>query len=353
MSSIIKSVGVYYPNNIKRNTDFLQNTFLKKGNIPFDKPSGEIIAKFEQITEIKERKIAADDISVSDMGFFASRHAIDNAGIDQETIDYIIVAHNWGNVNNCDNYFDPLPNLAARVKGRLEIKNPTCVAYDLLFGCPGWLEALKQGHMFIQSGNAQRVLVVGADAVSRVVEDCDIDSMLFSDGAGAVILEKTEAPNGILSFKTVSHCLDEIDFLKMGHSYDDQLKDSGLYLKMEGKKVFRYAMENVPAVIDCCLKDAGLELNDINYFLIHQANGKMIKAIGKKLFESHGIKSFNEQVMPLNVSTMGNNSVATIPTLLYELQQKQLNDRGLKKGDIVAFASVGAGMHANCVIHQF
>lgn len=353
MSSFIKSVGAYYPVGSKNNTAFIQNEFLNKEGVKINKASELIIDKFQQITEIQERRIAERHISSSEMGYLAAAEALKNGATDKESIDYIIVAHNWGNVSADHNYYDAVPNLAARVKGRLGIRNPNCIAYDILFGCPGWLEAMKQGHLFIQSGLAKRVLVVATDTVSRVIDECDIDSMLFSDGAGAVVLEKTEEQKGILAHKTVSHCNEELDYLKMDCSYDKDLKDTGLYLKMEGKKVFKYGMEQVPAVINSCLEELDLKITDIKYFLMHQANGKMIKLIGKRLFDMHNIATFDEAVLPMNVSTMGNNSVATIPTLLHELTNKKINDRGIQKGDIVAFASVGAGMHANCVIHQF
>jgi 3-oxoacyl-[acyl-carrier-protein] synthase-3 len=174
--------------------------------------------------------------------------------------------------------------------------------------------------------------------------------MLFSDGAGAIILEETSSINGVLAYKTVSHCGEELNYLRMGKSYID---NEGFFLKMEGKKVFRYAMEYVPYVINSCLKEANITIEEVKYFIIHQANGKMIKMIGKELFRSHGIADFDEDVLPINVYTMGNNSVATIPTLLHEIQHRQFNDLSINEGDVIVFASVGAGMHANCIVHRF
>ena len=350
MGSEITSVGAYYPTIVAGNEVYKTVAFYKGNSQPSDKTSSQVVEKFEQITGITQRRIAKDEMSVSEMGFLAALDAINNGDVDKETIDYIIVAHNWGNVSTEHNYYDALPNLAARIKGRLEIKNPDCVAYDILFGCPGWLEALKQAHLYIKSGDAQKVLVIGTDMVSRVVEDCDMDSMLFSDGAGAVILEGNDSESGILAYKTVSHCGEEIDYLKMGPSYTD---NEGFFLKMEGKKVFRYAMEQVPFVINTCLAKAAIGIEEVKYFIIHQANGKMIQLIGRELFRSHGISDFDENVLPINVYTMGNNSVATIPTLLHEIKHRQFKDLSITKGDIVVFASVGAGMHANCIIHRF
>ncbi|MCB0705273.1 MAG: ketoacyl-ACP synthase III [Saprospiraceae bacterium] len=353
MNSHIKSVGVYHPQISKQNEDFEKVTFLQANGSGFEKSSKEIVETFSKITEIRARTIAKDEVTSSEMGYHAALDAIQKGNIDKETIDYIIFAHNGGDMSNQHNFYDMIPNLAARVKGKLGIMNPDCVGYDILFGCPGWLEAVKQGHLFIKAGGAKRVLVIGADTISRVADSCDIDSMLFSDGAGAIILEETTGINGVLSHKTTSHCQEELGFLKMGPSYNKELADTGFYLKMDGKKVFRHAMENMPKVINACLEEAGLEIGDVQYFLMHQANAKMIKLIGKKLFETHGIKEYDEELMPINVATMGNNSVATIPTLLSELSTKKLNDRGIVAGDVVVFASVGAGMHTNCMIHRF
>jgi len=352
MQSYITGIGVYRPSKIMSNDIAKETNFIKEGNIQYSRNNSDIISKFEEITDITHRTIAAADILPSDMGYFAASDAIESSNIDKENIDYLIAAHNWGDTSYYHRYFDLLPNIAARIKNKLKIENPNCVAYDILFGCPGWIEGLKQADILIKSGEAQKVLVIGTDAVSRVVEKCDIDSLLFSDGSGAVILEKANGEEGILGHKTLSHCGKEIEFLKMGKSYDSKNNGNELFLKMKGKRVFKYAMENVPKIIKECLTKANLSIDDIQYFLIHQANGKMIKMIGKKLFEEFGQK-FNEAKVPIIVGKMGNNSVATIPTLLYDLKQKKVNNRGIRKGDNVIFASVGAGMHTNCLIHKF
>lgn len=350
--SRIIGIGAYIPTTIETNLEKQDVEFVKKSSSKFSKSTAEIITKFEKITEITQRTIAAPNILASDMGYFASLSAIKDGNIDKEDIDYIIVAHNWGD-NYCNNnYYDILPNLAARIKGKLRIRNPSCIAYDILFGCPGWVEALKQADILIKAQEAKKILVVGTDSASRVVEKCDIDSMLFSDGAGAIVLERTSDNIGILGHKSVSHCNAELDFLKMDTSYDNDSIDNNLYLKMTGKNVFKYAMINVPKIISECLYKANLSIDEIQYFLIHQANGKMIRLIAKKLFEDFG-KKFDESKVPIIVGRMGNNGAATIPTLLYELNNKRINDRGILENDIVVFASVGAGMHTNCVIHKF
>ncbi len=350
--SKIIGIGAYNPAIIETNFEKQNIEFIRKDSTKFKKSTSDIISKFEDITEITQRTLAAPEILASDMGYFASVSAIEDGNIDKESLDYIIVAHNWGD-NYChNNHYDILPNLATRIKNKLDIRNPNCVAYDILFGCPGWVEAVKQADILIRAKEAKKVLVVGTDSASRVVEKCDIDSMLFSDGAGAIVLEGTFGENGVLGHKSMSHCNEEIGYLKMDKAYDIENGDSNLYLKMIGKSVFKYAMMNVPEIIATCLSNANISIDDVQYFLIHQANGKMIKLIAKKLFENFG-EEYDKSKVPIIVGRMGNNGAATVPTLLFELSNKKINDRGILKNDILVFASVGAGMHANCVVYKF
>ena len=183
------------------------------------KTNPAITAKFEEVAGIVERRVAEKGIRASDLGAQAAQLAIESAGIDPETLDYIIVAHNLGDVNFGTIQSDLLPNLAAKVKHKLGIKNSRCVAYDILFGCPSWVQAFIQANYYIQSGDVKRVLVVGADTVSRMTDPHDIDGMLFADGAGAAIVEAIEVddenPVGVLAHLTVSDCLGEADYLKM------------------------------------------------------------------------------------------------------------------------------------------
>ena len=133
------------------------------------------------------------------MAFFAAEKAIADSKIDPETLDYIIFAHNFGNVKQGAIQGDAVPSLAARVKQKLRIKNPKCVAYDVLFGCPGWVEGVIQASAFIKAGMAKKCLVIGAETLSRVVDAHDRDSMIYSDGAGATIIEASNEEGGILN----------------------------------------------------------------------------------------------------------------------------------------------------------
>ncbi|SEQ58899.1 3-oxoacyl-ACP synthase III family protein [Neolewinella agarilytica] len=354
MPAYILSTGAYRPRVQQPNHALTERFFLKRGNKIHQKATVDILEKFTAVTEIRERSIALPEVSASRMGYLAAEEAIERGGVDREAIDYIIVAHNWGDVSTKHNFQDTLPNLAARIKSKLGIRNPRCVAYDILFGCPGWLEGVRQVDLLIRSGEARYVLVVGTDTVSRVVEEYDVDSLLFSDGAGAALMAASASPNtGVLASATRSHCLEELDYLRMGRSFSDRKYLDGLYLKMQGRQVFKYALREVPAVITACLEKAEVDLRDVRYFIMHQANAKMIKAIASRLFAQHGIANYPEDVLPINVYTKGNNSVATIPTLLHEVIDRAHNQRGIERGDLVVFASVGAGMHVNAMIHRF
>ena len=148
----------------------------------------------------KEKGIKREDLmdAVNEALVVAAKKAIDNAGIDKETLDYIIVAHNYGDVKHGSVQSDTVPSIATRVKHNLKIQNPTCVGYDVLFGCPGWVEGMIQAYAFIKAGIAKKCLVIGAEALSRVVDPHDRDSMIYSDGAGAAVVEISEEAGGIL-----------------------------------------------------------------------------------------------------------------------------------------------------------
>lgn len=353
--SVITGTGKYIPARCVRNEDFLSNEFYDTDGKKLPKDNSEIIEKFFQITTIAERRYIDDDLLTSDMGAFAAAEAISSAGIDKEELDYIIVAHNFGDVRKSVRRVDAVPSLASRVKHKLGISNPDTVAYDLLFGCPGWLQAAIQADYLIKSGDAKKVLVIGADTLSRVSDPHDRDSMLYADGAGATIFEgrESEYPIGVLAHKTRSDTLSDSGMLFMDRSYNpDVANKDDIFLKMYGRKLYQYAIEKVPAAIKECLEKSGVQLGEIKKALIHQANGKMDDAILKRLFRLYDINDVPEDIMPMTISWLGNSSVATIPTLLDLLLKKQLNPHELQKGDNIVFASVGAGMNINVMVYR-
>ena len=353
IQSVIVATGSYVPEIKIKNSDFLSHTFFEKDGSPIKKDTASIIEKFKDITGIEERCYAKPEQKASDLGFLAAQITLQNSGIDKESLDYIIVAHNFGDVAHNSNRVDIVPSLASRIKYLLQIKNADCVAYDIPFGCPGWLEGVIQANYYIQSGDAKRCMVIGAETLSRVIDPHDRDSMIYADGAGAVILEGREGHEGILSHKTQTHASEHALLLNMDHSYDPQSKDKNIFIKMNGRRLYEFALSHVPHVVKTALDKANVHLSEINKILIHQANEKMDEAIVSRLFKLYGFEFKNHAVMPMIISWLGNSSVATIPTLLDFIIRVKLKDQIINKGDKVVFASVGAGMNINAVVYQF
>jgi 3-oxoacyl-[acyl-carrier-protein] synthase-3 len=354
--SLITGTGCYIPERRVPNEDFHSSSFFEANGVPIDKANEEITSKFLEITTIAERRYVTDDLVTSDIAFFAAQKAIESAGIDKEELDYIVVAHNFGDIRSDNKRSDFVPSLAARVKHKLEIKNPDAVAYDLPFGCPGWLQAVIHANYFIKSGDAKKILIIGAEVLSRVCDPHDRDSMLYSDGAGAVVLEAREGEEsrGILAHKTRSDTYTHAEMLFMGKSYNPNSENPDeIYLKMYGRKLYQYALENVPQAIKACLDKSEIHISKVNKVLIHQANGKMDDAILKRLYGLYDIDEVPNGVMPMTISWLGNSSVASVPSLLDLILRGQVEGHEIKEGDIVVFASVGAGMNINAVVYRF
>jgi 3-oxoacyl-[acyl-carrier-protein] synthase-3 len=353
IKSVFSASGSYIPENKISNSDFIKNSFFEKNGTRVNGNNQAVINKFEEITGIIERRYARTDQQASDLGFLAAQDALESSGIDKETLDYIIVAHNFGDVAFKSNRINILPSLASRIKALLKIRNPDCVAYDLPFGCPGWVEALVHANYFIKSGDAKRCLVIGTETLSRVTDPHDRDSMLYSDGSGAVILEaSTTGDKGILSHKTQTYACDHAMLLNMNHSYDLNNGMSDLYIKMNGRKVYEFALDHVPQVIKAALDKASFSISDISKVLIHQANAKMDSAILQRLFKLYNKEVTSEEIMPMTISWLGNSSVATIPTLLDLILKGKFNGHLIRPGERIVIASVGAGMNINAIVYQ-
>lgn len=353
--SIITGTGSYIPKVKVKNKDFLKNEFYSKDGKKLEKANQDIIDKFLEITTIYERRHVSDDVDTSDIAYFAAKEAIEAANIDKEDLDYIILAHNFGDVTSKNTRVDIVPNIAARVKFKLKIKNPFTIAYDLPFGCPGWLQAVIQADYFIKSGDAKKILIIGADILSRVSDPHDVDSMLYADGAGAIILEAklSEEPVGILAHKSRSDTLLYSKMLYMDKSYKPDYENEGeLFLKMNGRRLYQYALETVPQAIQSCLEKCDTHLGEISKLLIHQANGKMDDAILKRLYSLYDLEDVPEDIMPMTISWLGNSSVATVPTLLDLIVKEEIPEHKINKGDKLIFASVGAGMNINTLVYK-
>jgi 3-oxoacyl-[acyl-carrier-protein] synthase III len=351
--TLITGTGSYIPTNKVTNEDFLNYSFYDRNGKPFEKENREIVEKFGEITGISERRYVTDDLLASDIGTLAAKKAIESSGIDPESLDYIIVAHNFGDVRSDNLRVDLLPSLASRIKKQLAIKNPYCIAYDLPFGCPGWLQGVIQSDYFIKSGDAKAALVIGTETLSRVCDPHDRDSMIYADGAGATVLEgkETSEKTGLLSHVTRTDTESQAFYLTMGKSYNFNCDDT-LYLKMEGRKLYHYALSNVPGVVKASLDKAGLSIDEIKKVLIHQANEKMDEAILKRIFELYGKDDPTPCIMPMTISKLGNTSVATVPTMLDLILRGKLDGHQINSGDHIILASVGAGMNINSVVYR-
>jgi 3-oxoacyl-[acyl-carrier-protein] synthase III len=351
LRSVIIGTGSHIPSVVVPNSAFLENEFRNSDGSLIQKTNEEIVAQFESITGIRERRYVPSDIVTSDIACDAAYRALDSSGVDQETLDLIIVAHNFGDVRYGSTRSDLVPALAARVKARLGIQSPRAVAFDLIFGCPGWVQGMIVADSMIRSGAIRRAMVIGADTLSRISDPHDRDSMIYADGAAATIIEGRETEAGILAHSARSDTLEHSQMLYMGHSLNRETFLEALFLKMEGRKLYKYALNTVAVAMKDALDRAGLTVRDVKKVLIHQANGKMDEAILAAFYKLYDADP-PHCVMPMTISWLGNSSVATVPTLLDLILKNEMKDQSLENGDIVVFASVGAGMHINAIVYR-
>ena len=352
MSIRITGTGSYIPDLVQKNNDFISSEFYTIEGEAIDTPIDVVVEKFKAITGISERRYADHKLTASDLGAFAGQKAITDAKIDPETLDYIICAHNFGDVKHNAIQSDILPCLAARIKHLLKIKNPKCVAYDILFGCPGWVEGVVQAQAFIKAGMAKRCLVIGAETLSRVVDPFDRDSMIYADGAGATIVEASEEEGGIIAHESASYTHEEVYHLFFGNSNDKSQDEDVRYIKMYGRKIYEFALNNVPNALKNCLDKSGYSIQDVKKILIHQANEKMDEAIVKRFYRLYKTP-VPEFIMPMTINKLGTSTVATVPTLFDLIRKGEIEGHNLNKGDIIIFASVGAGMHINAIVYKY
>ncbi|MCO5238829.1 MAG: ketoacyl-ACP synthase III [Chitinophagaceae bacterium] len=352
--SVIAGSGSYIPTHIQSNLDFSQQTFYSNGQ-PLSSSSAEIIAKFRQITGIEERRYVSPNLTAADIGSMAARSAVESSGVNPEEIDQLIVGHNFGVVLPGSVQSVAVPSLASLIKHQLGIHNPNCIAYDLLFGCPGWLQGVIQADAFFKAGIAQKALVIGTETLSRVIDPYNRDSMIFSDGAGAMLLEYRDTSangRGILSASMQTHALDEVGYIGMAPSCYPHKDPQVRYMKMKGRKVYEFALSHVPAAMKECFDKSNVPIGELKKIFIHQANEKMDDAIVQRFYELYDLPA-PENVTPMSIHWLGNSSVATIPTLFDLVTKNQLPPHYLQPGDVVLFASVGAGMNINAVCYRY
>lgn len=353
--TVITGSGSFVPKQVLSNEDFHDQTFYTEDSTIIDRPPELISRKFQEITGIRNRRWADDSMNSSDLAHQAAARAIENAGIDPETLDQIIVAHNFGDIKAGTIQSEAVPSIAARVKNKLGIANPSCIGYDILFGCPGWVQGVIQTEAYFRADMAKKTLVIGSETLSRVIDPYDRDSMLFSDGAGATVLEfkDTDHDAGILSTAAATFAEGEVNYLFMDKSFKPDADASIKYMKMKGRKVYEFALKHVPAAMKQCLDKAKVDIGEVKKIFIHQANEKLDEAVISRLYKLYGQREYSNDVLPMSVHEWGNSSVATVPTLFDVVNRGEKEGHSMKKGDIILFASVGAGMNINAICYRY
>ncbi|WP_185858450.1 3-oxoacyl-ACP synthase III family protein [Blattabacterium cuenoti] len=360
--SIITGTGHYLPKGIIKNNHFFKHKFYDKKGVIIEKSNEEIIKKFQHITEIEERRYLKKNLLNSDIATIAAKRAIKNSKIYKEKIDYIISAHNYGDIHPISFQSDLMPSIAARVKNKLQIKNKKCRPYDMIFGCPGWIEGMILADQLLRSKYAKNILITSSETLSKVIDPHDKNSMIFSDGAGAAVLSGIEVDieyegDGIIHYDSQCNNNKELYYLTNGPSLNPNYKKSLVNIKMNGRRIYEYALTEVPNMLKNILDHVNLHLKDIKKILIHQANAKMDYAILKRLLKLYNCTSLNmdfyTKIMPMSIQKFGNSSVATIPTLLDLILQGKMPPHEIKPGDTILMTSLGAGMNINGMIYRF
>ena len=279
-------------------------------------------------TGIKERRIAEEDVASSDLGYEASVNAIKNSSIDLADIDGIIVA-----TTTPDYLF---PSTACILQQRLSITKG--FAFDLLAACSGFLYALQVGKVMIDSGSAENLLIVGAETYSKIINYNDRTTcVLFGDGAGATVITKSDAP-GIMSIKiSADGRYGDLLTLPGGGSRvpvtEESAKNGSHYLQMKGRDVFKIAVKRMQDSIIEVLEDAGIAPNQIDLFIPHQANYRILDALRERL-------DIGKEKVYSNLDKYGNTSAASIPIALDEAIQ----EGRAKEGDTILFSTFGGGL---------
>ena len=289
-------------------------------------------------TGIVERRMAEENQTTSDLAAIAAKKALEDAKLTPDDIDLIIVG-----TNSPDMIY---PATACLVQDKIGAAGK-CAAFDLQAGCTGWVYSTVVGSQFIQTGAYKHVLVIGAEVITRLMDPTDRGTyVLFGDGAGAVVLGEVEE-GGIEGFELYAdgsiseHLIYPAGGSKMPFS-EEVLKERSYYTKMNGSEVFKFSVREISRISKKLLEKTNTKLEDVDWFIPHQANLRIIQAGIEKL----GIPM--EKVV-VTIDKLGNSSAATVPVSLDMLRK----EGKLKKGDLLLMVSFGAGMTSGAILMRW
>jgi 3-oxoacyl-[acyl-carrier-protein] synthase-3 len=317
--SVVRGIGAALPRRIMKNADF-------EGMV---ETSDEWIA---QRTGIRQRHIAADDETTASLGEAAARAALDNAGLTPADIDLIVLATSTPN--------NTFPATAVEIQNRLGMRHG--FAFDMQAVCSGFVYAVTTADLYIRGGLAKRVLVIGSETFSRILDWNDRSTcVLFGDGAGALVLEAGEGNGAIADRGVLAASLRSDGVHKDKLFVDGGPSTTGTvgHLRMEGREVFKHAVGMITDVIEATFSQAGITADDLDWFVPHQANKRIIDASAKKL----GIA---EPKVVVTVDQHGNTSAASVPLAL----AAAVSDGRIKRGDLVLLEAMGGGFTWGAVL---
>ena len=291
-------------------------------------------------TGMFERRISADDQAASDLAYEASLKAINAAKLKVKDIDMIIVGTVTGD--------HPVPSTACILQKKLKARN--IPAFDVSAGCPGWIYSLNIAKQFVENGLYKNVLVVGVEILSKITNYKDRNTcILFGDGAGATIISRAET-------KDISRIID-VEISADGNHYDlliqaaggtrmpaskESVKKNLHTIYMDGNKIFKFAVKSMYHACETVLKRNNLDMRSIDWLISHQANIRIIEALGKKM-------KIDKKKVIVNIEKYGNTSSATIPIALDESIRKNK----IRRGDIVLLTSFGAGLTSGSILIRY
>jgi 3-oxoacyl-[acyl-carrier-protein] synthase-3 len=311
--SIVRGVGGYLPSNCVTNADIAKS---------LDTTDEWIVER----TGMKQRHVLADGQNTSDMGAEAAKIALANAGIDAASIDLIVVA-----TVTPDN---PFPATAARVQAKIGATN--AFAFDVNAVCSGFIYALSVADQYLKTGMAKRALVIGADAMSKILDWNDRSTaVLFGDGAGALVLEGVDE-----SHADYNRGIHSTHLFSDGGCYDLLYVDTTPacakqpgHVRMQGREIFKFAIKLIGEAVETVLKSNNMTVNDIDWFVPHQANLRIIEGISVHF-------KIPMEKMVVTVDKHSNTSAATIPLALWEAAR----DGRIQKGQKVVLEAMGGGL---------